>query len=71
MQSLEQWLNQDLDQSTQALVPLMGRLSTAWKAAQTAQKAGDPITLSNSLAQLRMIWEQYTTLQVTSCYPEF
>ena len=58
MQSLEQWLEQELGQTTQPVVPSMRRLTSAWKAAQTAQKAGDLSTLSRSLSQLKTICEQ-------------
>jgi hypothetical protein len=58
MQSLEQWLELELGQTTQPVVPSMRRLTSAWKAAQTAQKAGDLSTLSRSLSQLKTIWEQ-------------
>ena len=58
MQSLEQWLEHDLNQATQPLVPLMRRLTTAWKAVQKAQAVGDLATLSNNLSQLKMILEQ-------------
>ena len=58
MQSLEQWLEQEFAQTTQPVVPLMRRLASAWKAVQTAQKAGDLSTLSSSLSQLKTVWEQ-------------
>lgn len=58
MQSLDQWLEYDLSQATQPLVPLMRRLTTAWKAVQKAQAVGDLATLSNNLSQLKMMLEQ-------------
>ena len=58
MQSLEQWLETDLNQATQPLIPLMRRLSTSWKAVQTARKVGDLEALSKSLSQLKGVLEQ-------------
>lgn len=58
MQSLEEWLEHDLGQATQPLVPVMRRFVTAWKAVQKAQAAGDLATMSTSLSQLKKMLEQ-------------
>lgn len=59
MQPLEQWLEHELNQSIQPLLPLMRRLTAAWKAVQTAQAAGDLATLMNSLSQARATLDQF------------
>ena len=58
MPSLEAWIEGDLGQSTKSLDPLVRRIVTAWQAIRRAEKAGDLVTLSNSLSQLTTLVEQ-------------
>lgn len=58
MEPLEQWLDRDLGQSVQPLVPLMRRLTMLWKTTQMARATGDLATLSNGLSQLKKMGEQ-------------
>ena len=58
MQSLDQWIENDLSQATQPLVPLMRGLTAAWKAVQKAQAVGDLATLSKNLSQVKAMLEQ-------------
>ncbi|MDO8532717.1 MAG: hypothetical protein Q7T26_11255 [Dehalococcoidia bacterium] len=58
MEPLEQWLDRELQQAIQPLVPLPRQITKLWKTAQMAQAVGDLATLSNALSQLKRVWEQ-------------